>query len=148
MTAIHDCATPRGKTAGLTADRCRSSVSAACASLDQVLQVLMNEANGHRALPGRAGHPLDRTVAHVADREHARQAGLAEELSRPVDGPVTRLADHLLSRRVVRRDLVDGDAVEDVLVTVVAISVDVVGVVASVSAASTAATAGGSGGSP
>jgi hypothetical protein len=30
--------------------------------------------------------------------------------------------------------LVDGDAVEDVLVTVVAISVDVVGVVASVSA--------------
>jgi hypothetical protein len=49
---------------------------------------------------------------------------------------------------VVRQDLVDGDAVEDVLVTVVAISVDVVGVVASVSAASTAATAGGSGGSP
>jgi hypothetical protein len=39
MTAIHDCATPRDKTAGLTADRCRSSVSAACASLDQVLQV-------------------------------------------------------------------------------------------------------------
>jgi len=42
--------------------------------------------------------------------------------------------------------LVHGDAVEDVLVTVVAISVDVVGVVASMSAAST--TAGGSGGSP
>jgi hypothetical protein len=54
----------------------------------------------------------------------------------------------LLSRRVVRRDLVDGVAVEDVLVTVVAIAVDVVGVAASVSAASTAATAGGSGGSP
>jgi hypothetical protein len=34
--------------------------------------------------------------------------------------------------------LIDGDAVEDVLVTVVAISVDVVGVVTSVSAASTA----------
>jgi hypothetical protein len=34
-------------------------------------------------------------------------------LSRPVDGPVTQLADHLLSRRVVRRDLADGDAVED-----------------------------------
>jgi hypothetical protein len=49
-----------------------------------------------------------------------------------------QLADHLLSRRVVRPDLVDGDAVEDVLVTVEAISVDVVGVVASVSAASTA----------
>lgn len=62
--------------------------------------------------------------------------------------PVTLLADHPLSRRVVRRDLVDGEAVADGLVTVVAFAVDVVGVAASVSAASTAATAGGSGGSP
>jgi hypothetical protein len=63
-------------------------------------------------------------------------------------GLVDSVADHLLSCLVVRRDLVDGGAVEDVLVTVVAIAVDVVGVAASVSAASTAATAGGSGGSP
>ena len=47
---------------------------------DQVdaAEVLAGEADGNRALTDGRGHPLDRATAHVADREHARQAGLQQ----------------------------------------------------------------------
>ena len=57
-------------------DRCRLPVSGACALLEQVL---VDGADGHRALPGGAGHALDRTVAHVPGGEYARQAGLERQ---------------------------------------------------------------------
>ena len=41
-------------------------------------QVLVDERDGHRALPDRAGHALDRAGADVAGDEHAGDAGLEQ----------------------------------------------------------------------
>ena len=47
--------------------------------------MLMDQPHRHGALAHREGDPLDRAAAHVARREHARQARLQEErLSRKV----------------------------------------------------------------
>ena len=44
-----------------------------------LVEVLVDEADGHGALADGGGHPLDRPAAHVADGEHAGLAGLQQQ---------------------------------------------------------------------
>src|SRR6266567_469514 len=65
------------------------------------VEVLVDELDGDRALADRGGHPLDRPVADVADREHPGHAGL-ERHRRAVQGPPGR-------RRAVLEQVGAGD---------------------------------------
>ena len=65
---------------------------------DDLVEVLVDEAHHHRALAHRGRHPLHRTAAHVADREHAG-AGRLEQTT--AAGP-SRLA--VGRRPPLRRD--------------------------------------------
>jgi hypothetical protein len=58
----------------------------------------MDEPNRHRALAHSGGHSLDRAAAHIARREHARQARL-----QGVRLPRKSLLDAPLKRRTVQR---------------------------------------------
>jgi hypothetical protein len=54
-----------------------------------LVQDLVDEGHGNRALPDRRRHPLDVASADITDREHPRQAGL-EEMWRPRERPCRR----------------------------------------------------------
>ena len=46
-----------------------------------LVEVVVDEADGHGALPYGRGHPFDRTAAHVAGGEHSGAAGLESQRS-------------------------------------------------------------------
>src|SRR5512132_1680754 len=72
---------------------------AACSlsSASDLLEVVVDQTDGHGALADRRGHPFDRTAAHVAGGEHAGLAGLKRQR---LAARLPRLASRIRTRGV------------------------------------------------
>jgi hypothetical protein len=69
-----------------------------------LVEVVVDEADGHGALADGRGHPFDRAAAHVAGGEHASAAGLQRQ--RPA-ARLPRLADPMLASSTEESEVLD-----------------------------------------